>query len=149
MQVSVGVEVSLVKWLMSKLRSLMKGEGPLGFQESRKGKEMDLTMNVKENKNEIFLSLLVVSSFFSKGFKSICIPRGSNFTGGKLFLSALEWTLNISPRVSTVEIQRKQVVEKMVVDPVSHATVEELRNELIIMSSLWVVMCWEVIREDL
>lgn len=110
------------------MKSFVKENWRFGFQGSKKGKEMDLTINIKKNKNGVFLSLLVFCSSFSKRLKTICIPVGFNLSGWKLFLSAREWTLNIGPVDSIVVIKRRHAVEKIVAEPVSHATVEELRN---------------------
>lgn len=55
--------------------------------------------------------------------------------GWKCLLNTLSWTMNINPGVSVFEIRRKTRVENLVPEPVSHEVVEELRNELIVMTS--------------
>lgn len=48
---------------------------------------------------------------------------GRQFAGWMLLHSAIAWSMNISPGVSSVEIRRKQVPEKVVAEPVSHEIV--------------------------
>lgn len=126
-EVSFGAEVSLVKWLMSKLKILIREKVKTGFVESRKGSKRDVTLSVKKNKGGVYLWLLVFSSLFHRGLMCICVPVRDGFVGWKLLLNALRWGLNLNPGASMVEIRHKEGVEKVVAEPVSHEVVAELR----------------------
>lgn len=51
--------------------------------------------------------------------------------------------MNINPGVSIVEIRRNSEAEKTVAEHVSHTVVEELRNELVELSSLKEINYWD------
>lgn len=55
--------------------------------------------------------------------------------GWKLLLNTLAWTMNINSCILMVKIKRKQHIEKIVTEPVSHEAVAELSYELVVMSS--------------
>lgn len=75
-QVSVGLEVHLVQWLIKKIKGLTEGEGKLGFVGSRKGTNIDVILNLNKNKGGSYLSLLCFTDSFSRGFKCLCFPMG-------------------------------------------------------------------------
>lgn len=56
---------------------------------------------------------------------------------------ALGWVMNLNPGASMVEIQRRQGVEKVFAEPVSHDIVAELRSELVILSSSSIIDSWD------
>lgn len=58
-------------------------------------------------------------------------------------LHALQWVLNIKPETKTVEISRRQAVERVIAPTVSHETVSELRNELVVMSTQVSLVDWD------
>lgn len=111
-QISVGVELPLVKWLIRKLKFLLESDRRLGHVGSQKGIKMDLTLTVKQNKGGKFLSLLCFSDCFNNGVKCLYIPHGRDSVGWKCFLSALQWVLNIKPGIQTVEIRRRQAARR-------------------------------------
>lgn len=65
-QVSVSVEEALVRWLIEKLKSLRSAEPKQGHLGSRKGKDLDVILNVKKNIGGFFLSLLGFDFFLFK-----------------------------------------------------------------------------------
>lgn len=71
----MGIEVELIKWVIMKMKRQGWEDETLRFVGSQKGKNMDLTLNVKENKGGRLLSLLCCSSTLSRGFKCICFPK--------------------------------------------------------------------------
>lgn len=85
----MGVETLLVRWLISKIYLLLKDEKRLGFVGSRKGKNMDLMLNLKRNKGGIFLSMLCYSSSSTKNPKCLYFPKGSNASGWNALVEAL------------------------------------------------------------
>lgn len=56
--------------------------------------------------------------------------------------------MNINPKVRMIELRRKQEVERIVPDPVSHEVVAELRNELVVLTSPIDLTSWDDIAEE-
>lgn len=76
-------------------------------------------------------------------------PNGVEASGWKSLVDALSWLLGIFPRTVTAEIRRRQAVDKIVAQPISHEIVAELRNELVVLSSGIDKEDWEKISDKL
>lgn len=57
-QVSVGIELDIVKWMIMKLKCLGEVEPTQGHVGSRR-KDMDVIMSIKKNKGGFFISLVL------------------------------------------------------------------------------------------
>lgn len=53
--------------------------------------------------------------------------------------------MNLNPGLSTVEIIRKYITEKVVAEPVSNEIVEELRKEIVVLSAIEEVLSWDAV----
>lgn len=149
--VSAQVEADLARWLRSKLKGLVwadEVEPRVGVLGSRRGKEMDIVINVKRNKAGFYISILCLNSKLSRGFTCIRIPQGKNCQGWILFQKALDWVLSENPRKGEVQIRRKEV-QKVIAEIVPHETVYELRSEWVVVTTHndyddWDALCKEV-----
>lgn len=77
--VSTRIEVDLARWLKWKLKGLIDArliEPKVGSVGTRRGREMDLVVNLKRNKAGYFISILCLNPKMSRGFNCIYVPQG-------------------------------------------------------------------------
>lgn len=53
------------------------------------------------------------------------------------------WVLKLNPSVAVLEIRRRQVLDKVIAEPESNKVVDNLRNELVVMTTDKEVGEWE------
>lgn len=143
LQILVTVEVELIKWLRTKLRSCLEGEKRLGYEGSRRGRKMDLAVIIKHNRGGMFLSLFLLGLRINPTVENLSAFPSRNFEGWRLFLNSLDWMANTNPGVTTVEIRRKQIVEKVLAVLVCNEIVHDLRNELVVLTANEDIINWD------
>lgn len=148
-QISMGIEVQLVKWLIEKVKWLLNCKRKVRFIGSRKGATMDVTLNLKRNKRGVFSLPYLFFITFHQRFQIFVLLYVHESYSWKLLLNSLAWVLNIKPGIELVEIARTHLPEKVMAPVVSHETVADLRNELVVLVSEEQVDSWDKVSLEL
>lgn len=149
LEVTVSIEVDLVKWLIQKLKRILEDEPTLGSLGSRRGKEMDLVLSSKKNKAGCFLSFLCLYLGREGGCKVICFPQGRLVKGWKMVMLSMLFVLGFHTGDDQIRIGRRTGSEKVVAKEVCHDTVREIREESLILKASAPIESWEDAEEVL
>lgn len=146
-EVTIAIEIPLVKWLIAKFRIVAKDLPRTGFIRSKKGAIMDMALNCKKNEGGFFLSLICFSSDYSRGFKSLCIPQGRCNDSCNSMLYAFCTILDPLSDKQEVIIRRKSDMGKVVTSDVDQSMVDELREGSVDLVTNEDIMGWFQVKD--